>query len=140
MHTVYIYTCKLPSLISGFRSKSMMYGALASGRHIICISSIKHKAKEQANFSQKYSKINPLKKLDFNVTDERILFEHVRHCLGAPLYWGPGQTAPVALPCWRHCLGVSMRLCTYCAVKLNTEGGRDSASQLMCGDSHLLFL
>ena len=31
------------------------------------------------------------------MTDEQILFEQVRHCLGAPLYTGgPGQTAPVA--------------------------------------------
>ena len=29
--TQYIYTCKLLCSISGFRSKSMMYGALASG-------------------------------------------------------------------------------------------------------------
>ena len=29
--TQYIYTCKLSSSISGFRSKSTMYGALASG-------------------------------------------------------------------------------------------------------------
>ena len=29
--TQYIYTCKLPSLISGFRLKSATYGALASG-------------------------------------------------------------------------------------------------------------
>ena len=28
--TQYIYTCKLPSLISRFRSKSVTYGALAS--------------------------------------------------------------------------------------------------------------
>ena len=28
--TQYIYTCKLPSSISGFRSKSMTYGALDS--------------------------------------------------------------------------------------------------------------
>ena len=27
----YIHTCKLPSLFSGFRSKSTTYGALASG-------------------------------------------------------------------------------------------------------------
>ena len=31
--TQYIYTCKLPSSISGFRSKSATYGALASGLH-----------------------------------------------------------------------------------------------------------
>ena len=27
-----------------------------------------------------------------------------------------------------------------CVDRLNTEGGRDSASWLMCGNSHLLFL
>ena len=31
--TQYMYTCKLPSSISGFKSKSMTYGALASGLH-----------------------------------------------------------------------------------------------------------
>ena len=31
--TQYIYTCKLPSSISGFRSKSTTYGALASELH-----------------------------------------------------------------------------------------------------------
>ena len=30
--TQYIYTCKLPSLISGFRSKNTTYGALAALR------------------------------------------------------------------------------------------------------------
>ena len=66
---------------------------------IICVSSTKRKAKEQAAFSRKYSETNPFKKLDWNVTDERILSEQVRHCLGAPLYTGgPGQTVPVARP------------------------------------------
>ena len=70
--TQYIYTCKLPSLISGFRSKSTTYGAVASELHYseVCVSSIKCKAKEQADFSQKYSETNPLKKLDWNVNDE----------------------------------------------------------------------
>ena len=31
--TQYIYTCKLPSSINGFRSKSTTYGALASELH-----------------------------------------------------------------------------------------------------------
>ena len=31
-----------------------------------------------------------------NATDERILFEQVRHCLGAPYTGGPGQTAPLS--------------------------------------------
>ena len=58
-----------------------------------------HKAKEQAEFSRKYSETNPLKKLDWKVTDERILFEQVRHCLVGPLYTGGlGQTASVAPP------------------------------------------
>ena len=38
----------------------------------------KKKKKEQVNFSQKYSETKPLKKLDWNVTDEYILFEQVR--------------------------------------------------------------
>ena len=40
-HSTYRYTCKMPSSISGFRSKSTMYGALASGLR----SRIKRKAK-----------------------------------------------------------------------------------------------
>ena len=46
--------------------------ALASELHSseVCVSSIKCEAKEQADFSRKYSKTNPLKKLDWNVTDE----------------------------------------------------------------------
>ena len=68
----YIYTCKLPSSVSGFRSKSTTYGALASKLHLseVCVRSIKCKANKQANFSRKYSGTNPLKKLDWNVTDE----------------------------------------------------------------------
>ena len=46
--------------------------------------------KEQADFSRKYSETNPLTKIDWNVTDKRILFEQVRHCLGAPYTGGLG--------------------------------------------------
>ena len=59
------------SWISSFRLKSMTYGALASRLH----SRTKRKAKKQGDFSRKYSETNPLKKLDWNVTDEPILFE-----------------------------------------------------------------
>ena len=52
----------------------------------------------QADFSRKYSEINPVKKLDWSVTDERILFERVRHCWGPPYTGGPGQTTHVAPP------------------------------------------
>ena len=48
--TQYIYTCKLPSSISGFRTKSTTYGALTAQwpcKIIICISSIKRKAKSR---------------------------------------------------------------------------------------------
>ena len=45
--TQYIYTCKLPSSISGFRSKNTMYGALASRRR--SVSSIKREAKQQVD-------------------------------------------------------------------------------------------
>ena len=74
-----IYTCKLPSSISGCRSKSTTYGALASGLRSSHVHYLRqqHKtreAKEQADFSGKYSETNPLKKLDWNMTDERILF------------------------------------------------------------------
>ena len=55
-----------------------------------------HEAKEQAEFSQKDSETNPLKKLDWKVTDERILFEQAQHCLGAPLDWGPGANCPLS--------------------------------------------
>ena len=47
-----------------------------------------------------HSKIqqNQPQKLDWNVTDKWILFEQVRHCLGAPLHWGPGANCPCCLP------------------------------------------
>ena len=116
--TVHIYR-KLPSSISGFRSKNTTYGALASGMRsassisgfisknttygalasgLRSVSSIKREAKEQVDFSRKYSETNPLKKLDWNVTDERISFEQVRHCLGAHLHWGPGANYPCCPP------------------------------------------
>ena len=64
----------------------------------------KRKAKEQADFSRKYSKANPLKKLDWDVTDKRILFEQVRHCLGSPLHLGARGKLPLLPPppCRRH--------------------------------------
>ena len=40
------------------------------------------------------SETTPLKKLDWNVTDERILFEQFRHCLGSPAR--AAETDPVA--------------------------------------------
>ena len=93
--TVHIYS-KLPSSISSFISKNTTYRALASRLH--SVSSIKREAKEQVDFSRKYSETNPLKKLDWNVTDERISFEQVQHCLGAPLQWGPGANCPCCPP------------------------------------------
>ena len=103
--TQYIYySCKFPSSISGFRSKSTTYRA---PRKIICVSGIKHIAKEQVDFSRKYSETNPLKKLDWNMTDERILFEQVQHCLGAPVTLGGRGKLPLLPPtCRRHCLFV----------------------------------
>ena len=94
--TQYICTCKLPSSISGFRSKNAMYGALASG--LRSVNSIKREAKEQVDFNRKCSETKPLKKLDWNVTDKHILFEQVRHCLGPPLHWGPGANCPCCPP------------------------------------------
>ena len=73
---------------------------------IICVSSIKPKAKKQADFSRKYSETNPLNKLDWNVTDERILFEQVRYCLGAPLPWEPGANCPCCPPSLSAALGM----------------------------------
>ena len=96
---VYIYR-KLPSSISGFRSKNTTYGALASGIRsassisgfisknttygalasgLRSVGSIKREAKEQVDFSRKYSETN--QKLDWNVTDERISFEQVHQTL-----------------------------------------------------------
>ena len=40
----------------------------------------------------------PLKKLDWNVPDERILFEQVWHCLGAPRTLGAGGKLPLLPP------------------------------------------
>ena len=54
--------------------------------------------KEQAEFRKKDSETNPLRKLDWKVTDERTLFEQTRHCLWAPYTGGSGQTASVAPP------------------------------------------
>ena len=87
MHTVH---CKLPSSISSFMQiENTSYGALASRLH--SVSSIKHKAKEQVDFSQRYSETNHLKKLDWNVTDAGTAW-------GPPYTGGLGQTAPVAPP------------------------------------------
>ena len=57
--TQHIYTCNLPSLISGFRLKSTTYGALTSrlcSRECINLKFMSAtKQKKQAYFSQKYS-------------------------------------------------------------------------------------
>ena len=104
--TQYIYTCKLLSSISGFRSKSTTYKALASGLRsshvrwlcIICASSIKRKAKEQDDFSRKYRKTNPLKEsrlecdwwTDLNWTSPALF--------GGPLTLGAWSKLPLLPP------------------------------------------
>ena len=61
----YIHTCKLPSSISSFRSKSMMYGALASrfcsSQEYNCglISSLPQQHKSEAKLKE--SKLNEVK-------------------------------------------------------------------------------
>ena len=78
-----------------------------------------HKAKEQAEFSRKDSENNPLKKLDWKVTNEQILFEQAQHYLSPPLHWGPGAPPPLAAlvgntkafssPCMSHHFGSLMQ-------------------------------
>ena len=44
--------------------------------------------------------------------DEHILFEQVRHCLGAPLHRGPGANCPCCPPCRWHWIRIPAR-CQY---------------------------
>ena len=88
--TQYIYTCKLPFSISGFRSKNATYGALARG--LRSVSSMKREAREQVDFSPKYSETNPLKKLDWNVTllgGLLTLWARYHREFGFPGFWHP---------------------------------------------------
>ena len=109
--TQYIYTCKLA--VSDRQVHRT--GSLVSGLRNNCASSIKYIAKEQADFNRKYSETNPLKKLDWNVTDEWILFEQVRHCFWRPPYnGGTGQIAPVAPPPVGGTASIAIKLAIPC--------------------------
>ena len=81
-HSTYTrYTCKLPSSISGFRSKNTTYGALASGKMKV-MQAIRTFILRLAALQASNSKLSALQNfifcldtlLDWNVTDERILF------------------------------------------------------------------
>ena len=86
-HSSYIYTCKMPSSISCFRSKSMTYRALASGlrsshvRWLWCLRQ-QHKTWSRLTSVEKlYPRYWPIGKCSV---------------WGPPYTGGPGQTAPVA--------------------------------------------
>ena len=55
--------------------------------------SIKRKAKEQADFTRKYGEINPLKKLDWNATENGSYLNKSGTVWGPPYTGGPRQTA-----------------------------------------------
>ena len=121
--TQYIYTYKLLSSISGFRSKNTTYGALASrlrsasstnttygalASGLRSVSSIKRETKEQVDFSRKYSETKRISlkeaRLEGDCMTNTSYLNEPSTAWGPPYTGGPGQTAPVAPPCRRHWL------------------------------------
>ena len=81
----------------------------------VCSSSVRANQKSRLSWTwnQQYSETNLLKKLDGDLNDEPDLIWRVQHCLGLLSHWGPGQTAPVAPLCRRHCVLLEKALSVF---------------------------